>query len=64
MLKVTFVNRPDMRRYAEYMLSVMAAKEGLEFVPGSVTSERRQHDGGVHPGVLPKATGEDLRGRP
>ena len=28
MLKVTFVNRPDMRRYAEYMLSVMAAKEG------------------------------------
>lgn len=42
MLKVTFVNRPNMQLYAEFMLSTLAAKEGLEIIPGSIRRVARE----------------------
>lgn len=42
MLKVTFVNRPNMRLYAEFMLATLAAKEGLEIIPESITREEAE----------------------
>ena len=48
MMKVEFHGTPNWQRFAETWAAIMAAKEGLEVVPGSVTvtlKSDRKEDG-------------------
>jgi hypothetical protein len=40
-MEVVFHGRPNLQRFAETWAALIAAREGLEVVPGSVKVERR-----------------------
>ena len=40
--KITFIGKPNLQRFAETWVAILAAKQGLEVVPGSVKVVRRE----------------------